>query len=353
MRRNQRTSVRLILLALVALAATAVAACGGDDDGGTTAAEPAAAGGSLTIYSGRSESLIAPLIETFSKETGIAVEVRYGDSAELSATIAEEGDASPADVFLSQDAGALGALGDEERLAPLPAETLALVDERFRDPDGRWVGVSGRARVIAYSTERQTEDALPDSVLDLVEPAFKGKVGIAPTNASFQAFVSGLRIALGDDAARAWLEGLKANGAKAYDNNDLAVEAIANGEVDMALVNHYYAYELKVERPDLPVANHFLAAGDPGALVNCAGVGIVAGTDATAPAERFAAWLLEAEAQAYFAEKTWEYPLIAGAAADPGLPPLAELQGPEISLGDLGAKLPSTLELIADVGLAS
>src|SRR5688500_10137954 len=138
--------MRAIAALAVLLAAGAVAGCGGNDEGS----------GPITVYSGREEELVAPLFEQFTEETGIDVEVRYGDSAELAATIAEEGDNSPADVFFAQDPGSLGAI--EEQLAQLPEETLERVDERFRDGDGRWVGTSGRARVIVYNTDELTED---------------------------------------------------------------------------------------------------------------------------------------------------------------------------------------------------
>ena len=144
-----------------------------------------------------------PLIDMFEEKTGITVDVRYGDSAELAATIAEEGGNSPADVFFSQDPGSLGAVDDE--LEQLPQETLDRVAERFRDAGGRWVGTSGRTRVLAYNTDALSEDQVPDSVFDLTDPAWKGKVGIAPTNASFQAFVTAMRLSAGEEKTKQWL----------------------------------------------------------------------------------------------------------------------------------------------------
>ena len=329
--------MKLFLAALAALAATvALAACGGSD-------------ADLTIYSGRNEQLVGRLLDRFEEQSGLKVDVRYGDSAELAATIAEEGDNSPADVFFSQDAGALGSV--EDRLAPMPAGIEAKVPERFRDPQGRWVGVSGRARVIAYSTERLEESEVPDSVFEVSGDKWKGRVGIAPPNASFQAFVSGMRLDVGDARTRDWLSAMADSGAKRYENNIQTVEAIDRGEIDLGLVNHYYLYELKRENPDLKVANHFARAGDPGALVNAAGAGILASSEHREAAGRFVRFLLGPEAQRYFARDTAEYPLVGGIARLPGLPPIDSVHGPKVELGDLGPKLRSTLKMLDEAGL--
>jgi iron(III) transport system substrate-binding protein len=329
--------MKALIASFAALAATVtLAACGGED-------------ADLTIYSGRNEQLVGRLLDSFEKESGLKVDVRYGDSAELAATIAEEGDNSPADVFFSQDAGALGSI--EDKLAPMPPAVEQMVPERFRDPQSRWVGVSGRARVIAYSTERLEESEVPDSVFDVTDEKWSGRVGIAPPNASFQAFVSAMRLDAGDDRTRTWLEDLAANDAKRYENNIQTVEAIDRGEIDLGLVNHYYLYELKRENPDLAVANHFARDGDPGALVNAAGAGVLRTSEHPEAARRFVRFLLGREAQTYFARDTAEYPLIPGIERLEGLPPIDSVVGPKIELGDLGAKLRSTLELLDEVGL--
>jgi iron(III) transport system substrate-binding protein len=325
----------IVLFAALAAALT-LAACGGSD-------------ADLTIYSGRNEELVGDLLDSFEDESGLEVDVRYGDSAELAATIAEEGDNSPADVFYSQDAGALGSI--EDRLAPLPQAVKRMVPERFRDPQGRWIGVSGRARVIAYSTERLEESEVPDSVFDVTDERWRGKVGIAPPNASFQAFVSALRLDAGDDRARQWLSDLAANDPRRYDNNIQTVEAIDRGEIDIGLVNHYYLYELKRENPGLAVDNHFARDGDPGALVNAAGAGVLRTSEHPDNAQRFVRFLLSREAQQYFARETAEYPLVDGVPRLADLPPLESVVGPGIELGDLGAKLRSTLEMLDQAGL--
>jgi iron(III) transport system substrate-binding protein len=317
-----------------------------------TASQPAESpSGSLTVYSGRSESLVGPLLERFEQETGIDVEVNYASTAELAATILEEGDASPADVFFGQDAGALGALAAEGLLAALPHETLDAVEARFRSPDGTWVGVSGRARVVAYDSRVHEDDDVPDEIAAFTDPAWKGKIGWAPTNASFQAFVTAFRVMAGDDAAKAWLEGIQANDPKVYDGNDAVLNAIAAGEIEVGFINHYYLMVALAEQGDsFPVRNHFLSGDDPGALVNVAGAGVLNTAANPAAAQAFVDYLLSEESQQYFATETQEYPLVAGVPANPELPPLAEIASPDIDLSDL-ADLEGTLRLIQEAGV--
>jgi iron(III) transport system substrate-binding protein len=310
--------------------------------------------GAITVYSGRTESLVGPIVARFTEVTGIPTIVDYGNTTAKAAQILEEGAASPADVFFSQDAGALEELASAGLLAPLAQETLRLVPEAYRAADGTWVGTSGRARVAAYSTERLTADQLPGSILDFTDPVWKGRLGWAPTNASLLSHVTAMRAALGEDATRAWLEGIKANDPVTYEGNAQAVEAIANGEIDVALVNHYYRWNLA--RPieeaggTFPVANHYFDAGDIGALVNVAGLGVLASSDQPTQAAAFVGFLLSGEAQAYFAESTSEYPLVADVPTMEGLVPLAELGEPPVGLGQL-EDLAGTLALMRDLGL--
>jgi iron(III) transport system substrate-binding protein len=314
-------------------------------------AEPAPLEGTLTVYSGRSESLVGPLVEQFEAATGVVLEVKYGDTAELAATILEEGDASPADVYFAQDAGALGAVAAEGRLAVLPSSVLDRVEARFRSPDGTWVGVSGRARVAAFDTRAVADPDLPDSILAFTDPVWKGKLGWAPTNGSFQAFVTAMRVIDGDAAARAWLEGIKANEPKVYEGNDAIIAALAAGEIEIGFVNHYYALRQAAEQgPNFPVANHFFTGGDPGALVNVAGAGVLTTSANPTAALAFVEFLVGDEAQQYFATETYEYPLVAGIEADDRLVPLDEIESPDIDLSDL-SDLQGTLDLLTEVGI--
>ena len=325
-----------------------LAGCGGNGASG-------GGDGKLTIYSGREEELVAPLIEQFQEETGIDAEVRYGDSAELAATIAEEGGNSPADVFFAQDPGSLGAVAREDQLAELPDELLERVDDRFRDPDGRWVGTSGRVRVIAYNTEELSKDEVPDSVDDLTDPKWKGKIGFPPTNASFQAFITAMRLTRGEEQTREWLEGVRANDPRTYEKNTPVVEAVAAGEIQLGLVNHYYLYLVKEEDPEAPVANRYLSGDDPGALVSVAGAGILSSADDEESAREFVDYLLSEDGQRFYTEEAEEaeYPLVDGVEAKEGLPPIEELQGPEVDLSKFGDELEKTLELLNEVGFTT
>jgi iron(III) transport system substrate-binding protein len=326
-------SRRLILLLATLLTSTAFAA------------------ETLTVYSGRNERLVGPLYKAFTEKTGIEVKVRYGETPQLAATLEEEGAKTPADVFVAQDAGALGALAKAGRLQPLPKDLLAKVDARFRSTEGTWVGLSGRARVVAYNTAKVKPEALPTSILGFTDPAWKGRIGWAPTNGSFQAFVTALRLLKGDATAKQWLEGIKANAPRTYKNNAAIVEALGRGEIDVGFVNHYYLYAAKKDKGEaLPVANHFVAAGDPGALVNVAGAGVLKGTKKAEAAQKLISFLLDAQAQKHFATETFEYPLVPGVEAAAALPPLSKVGSPDLDLSKL-EDLRGTLKLLQETGV--
>ncbi len=341
----------------VALAFAAVgvlaASCGSDDAG--TAETPASseastASGTITIYSGRSEDLVKPILDQFTEATGINVEFRGGSSGELAAQLLTEGDASPADLFFSQDAGALGAVEKAGLFATLPENLLAIVPDAYRSDGGSWIGTSGRVRVIVYNPDLAPDP--PTSIDKLLEPQWKGQIGFAPTNASWQSFVTGLRVLRGDDAARLWLEAFAAQDPVPYEGNGAVRDAVNGGDVALGLVNHYYVYEkLAAEGADaVVVENQFLAPGDPGGLVNVAGVGILSTSHNVDAAEALVEYLLSEAGQTYFAEETYEYPLRAGIPTAEGLPTLESLDPPAIDLADLDT-IEETQELLSDVGL--
>lgn len=339
-----------VLPALFVLAALFVA-CQPITPGVSQATPSTDDAGALIIYSGRSENLVAPLIERFATETGIRVEVRYGDTAEMAATILEEGSNSPADVFFGQDAGALGAMAKAGRLQTLPDALLERVPAQFRSADGGWVGISGRARVLAYNSNLVSPDELPQDVWDLTGEQWRGKVGWAPTNGSFQAFVTALRVLEGDERAAEWLQAMIANDVQPYPNNTAIVDATASGEISAGLVNHYYLYRFLAEQGDnFPARNYFFPSGGAGAMINIAGVGIVDTARNVDAALRFVEYLASPEAQQYFAEETNEYPLSDASIPLPAdLPPLIAVQAPSLDLSDLD-DLQGTLQMLQEVG---
>jgi iron(III) transport system substrate-binding protein len=306
--------------------------------------------GALTVYSGRSESLVGGLIEKIEAATGVTLNIRYGNTAELAAQILEEGDNTPAGLYFGQDAGALGALAKEGRFAVLPESLLEKVEPRFRSPDGLWIGLSGRARVLVYNPAATDPATLPASILDLPSADLGGPIGWAPTNASFQSFITALRITQGEDAARSWLEGIIATDPVIFDGNAPQVEAVANQEIAVGIVNHYYLHQARKENPEISAENYFFPNGDIGSMINVAGVGVIAGSDQEGDALAVTEYLLSEEAQHYFAEETSEYPLAAGVPAIADLKPLNELESPDIDLSDLD-DLAGTLTLLTELNL--
>ncbi|MGB3375117.1 MAG: extracellular solute-binding protein [Microbacterium sp.] len=308
--------------------------------------------GEFTLYSGRNETLIQPLIERFEASTQISVDVRYGNTAELGALLLEEGDRTPAQVFLSQDAGALGALANAGLFAHLPSETTEQVAAGFTSTDGTWVGVTGRARVIVYDGEALAADRVPESVDAFTDPEWAGRFGIAPTNASFQAFVTAYRVLRGEDAADAWVAGIAANRPQIFANNGAVLTAVNDGVVATGLINHYYWYQLAAEigADTMRAQLAYPQPGDPGSIVNVTGAGLLVGAVGDADALEFIEFLVSAEAQQYFVDETFEYPLVDGVAAPEGLPPLADLSNPDLDLADLD-DLAVTQDLLAKHGL--
>ena len=306
----------------------------------------------LTIYSGRNESLIGPLLEQFTEDTGIAVKVLYGGTSAVANQILTEGQNSPADVFIAQDGGALGALASEDMLKELPQDILArVIDPMFVSPDGVWVGLSGRARVLVYNPELLEENGLelPQSILDLTGADWNGMVGWAPTNASFVSNVTAMRVLLGDEATVQWLEDMIANGVHSYPKNTPIVQAVIQEEIVVGLVNHYYLFRFLAEDPGITATLHFFSGGDAGSLVNVAGAAILKTSDQPELASQLIEYMLSDSAQEYFVTKTYEYPLVEAVEPLVDLPALADIETPEIDLSDLD-DLQSTLEMIEDSG---
>lgn len=323
------------LAVAILIVASACASDGGDAEG------------PLTIYSGRSEELVQPLIDDFEEATGIEVEVRYAGSTDLAATLLQEGDATNADVFYAQDPASLGSVAS--MMAELPGDTLEQVDPRFADRDGRWIGTSGRVRAFIHNTATSME--LPESIDDVTDARWAGRLGVAPTNGSFLAFVAAMILERGEDATLDWLEALAANDPQDFPGNSPIVAAADAGEIDGGLVNHYYVFRLRAEGAGENAENWFFPSGGVGNLVMPAGVGIIENTDMAESAQEFVEFLLSPEAQEYFATETFEYPLIDSVQPVEGLPRLSEIDAPDVDLSALPELLDDATRLVTEAGL--
>lgn len=344
------------------IVATLVACAAPDGEGEATAvanndttSETDVEAGKLVIYSGRSESLVQPIIDQFAAATRIDVEVRYGSTSEMAGLILEEGKNSPADVFYAQDPGGVGAVADAGLFRTLPDEILAQVPARFASPEGNWVGISGRVRVVVYNTDEIDDPVaqLPDDLMGFTEPEWNGRIGWAPTNGSFQAMVTAMRSVWGEGQTRAWLQGIQANNPVVYSGNTPIVEAVGKGEVTVGFVNHYYLYRFLTEEGEAFAArNYFLPSGGPGSLIMVSGAGVLNTAENAENALRFVEFLLSVPGQQYFASQTFEYPVIEGVNTVAQLPPLAELDAValEIELGDL-TDLAGTQEMLIELGI--
>jgi iron(III) transport system substrate-binding protein len=334
-------------LALLSLAL--IPGCGFEADGGAGGPqEPEEEG--ITLYSGRIAAAIGGAIDPFEAETDRDVQARYAGSADLAATLIEEGDASPADVFFAQESPALGAVTERDLLMKLPHDILERVPPEYRDDEGRWVGVTGRARVIAYNEEAVESSELPASPLKLTDPRWRGRVGWAPLTGSLQEYVTAVRLRYGDEAARDWLEGMVENETVAYPNHVAMRDAVAAGEIDLALINHYYVAQAQAqEGEDYPVGVHFPPKG-LGSLILVTGAGVLESTDRREEALDFVRSLVDDPAQEYFTSSSKEYPLAEGVERDPALPlPLERVPAPTGDITNL-EELQRSVQLMQETG---
>ncbi len=355
-----RGNRHVVPAALIAILAITVMACGSNPVAPVevtrevevtrlvTETAPRQDPGKLIIYSGRSESLVDPIIQQFKGTSGIDVQVKYAKTGQLAATLLEEGNNSPADVFYAQDPGGLAAVSG--MMSTLPADIIELTPEWARSSAGHWVGITGRARVVVYGTDRLTEADLPNDLWGFTEPRWKGRVGWAPTNGSFQAMVTALRVGWGEARTEEWLRAMLANDVRVYPKNTPQVAAAASGEIDVGLVNHYYLHRfLAEEGEDFAARNAHLRTGGPGAIVLVSGAGILNTADNPENADKFIRFLLSKVGQQYFAGSTFEYPLVDGVRPSTLLTPLANIAQPDITLADL-SDLAGTQALLQKVG---
>ena len=335
---SARNGIHYCGVLVVALFAVLPSACDSDNDAG-----------SLTVYSGRSDALVAPLIERFGDATGIDIQVKYASTPQLAATLLEEGENTPADVFFAQDPGGLGAVSG--LLAPLPENVLQMVPRWAASPTGVWVGVSGRARTVVYNTESLTPVDLPVDLTGFADPKWKSRIGWAPTNASFQTMITAMRSIWSEEKTVQWLKDIQANDPKVYPKNTPIVAAAAAGEIDIGLVNHYYLHRFLAEEGEsFGARNYHPPAGGPGAIVMVSGAGILSASDNKDNAQKFVDFLLSEESQRYFVEVTFEYPLAAGIPVAEGVTPLAEVNNPDLSSAAL-SDLEGTQKLLREAGV--
>lgn len=305
----------------------------------------------LVIYCGRKEKLVGPVIAAFQeKHPELNVQVKYAGTAQLAAALMEEGGMSPADVFLAQDASTLAVLEAKGLFEQLPADLTAKIGKEYRSKGGKWLGIAARSRVLAYNKEKLAPADLPKDLAELTKAKWKGRVGWAPENASFQSFVAAMLQLRGPEKTKSWLKAMQANAPKGFPSNTPAVMAISRGEIDVALTNHYYLYRLKKEYGDtFPVANHFFNQGDAASMVNVAGAGILKTSNHPMAANAFVGYLVSQEGQAQFAKQNHEFPLASGVESPPGLPTIQDLKTPDIDLAGLD-DLKQTIAILRETG---
>jgi iron(III) transport system substrate-binding protein len=327
---------KTIVLSLVtALAATG---CSGDD------------GPSIVVYNAQHEQLLEEIAPLFTEETGIEVELRNGDDAELSAQLIQEGDASPADVFLTENSPAMSAVEQEGLFAPLDAAATDPIPTQFRPESGLWTGFVARSTVLVYNPELVSEDELPASILDLAEPEYAGMVSFSPTGADFQAIVAAVLDLEGEDATRDWLAGLKSNGT-VYDGNNVVLEAVNAGESAIGIEYHYYWYRDQAESGENSDNSelYFFGDQDPGAFLSISGAGILKSSDNPEQAQQFVEFLTSEEGQQALADSyALEYPLNPAVSLEPPVKPLSELEPPTVAVSDLDGE--TVIDLMTEAG---
>ena len=312
---------------------------------GTAACSSSGESDELLVYSAQHESLTKEWIEAFTAETGIPVTYRQGGDTEMGNQLVAEGDASPADVFLTENSPAMAAVERAGLFADISPEVVAQVPAQYRPASNKWTGVAARATVFAYNTDMLTPEQLPASVLDLQQPEWQGRWGAPPAKADFQAIVAALLELEGPEVTQQWLEGMKAN-AKIYDNNITTLKAVNSGEVAGGIIYHYYWFRDQAETKEISgnTQLHYFRNEDPGAFVSISGAGVLASSDKQDQAQQFLQFVTGKAGQDVLRTGTsFEYPVASGVAANPALPPLAELQAPAVNPSDLDAQAVSDM----------
>jgi iron(III) transport system substrate-binding protein len=329
-------------LVATALAATALTACSGSGSGSD---EP-----SLVVYNAQHEELIDAVAASFTKATGIRVQLRNGSDLELANQLVQEGDASPADVFLTENSPAMTLVDGHHLFAPLEPRTLRAIPAQYRPDDGDWTGFAARSTVLVYNTAKVKPAELPESLLELAEPQWKGRISFSPTGADFQAIVSAVLATSGKQATRTWLAGLKRNGT-VYDGNNVVLQSVNSGKSDAGVIYHYYWYRDQEESGENSDHSklHFFRDRDPGAFLSASGAGVLKSSDEPADAQAFVRYLTGKAGQQVIADSyALEYPLNPAVPLRRGVKPLADLAPPRVDVSDLNS--PQVVDLMTEAG---
>ncbi len=314
-------------------------------------AAPAADDAGIVVYNAQHATLTKEWAEGFTRDTGIKVTIRKGSDTELANQLVQEGRASPADVFLTENSPAMVIVDNAGLFAPLDAATLAQVQPAFRPAHGRWVGIAARSTVFVYNKGKLAQAALPKSLLDLAKPEWKGRWGASPSGADFQAIVGALLALEGEAATRAWLKAMKENSV-AFRGNGNVMKAVNAGQIDGGVIYHYYWFgdQARTGENSGNTALHFFRNRDPGAFVSISGGGVLASSKHPAEAQAFLRWVTGKGGQAVLRTgDAFEYAVGVGAASHPRLVPLAELDAPVVDASRLDHR--KVVELMTEAGL--
>ena len=323
--------------ALLVLTAPLLAACSSDDPG-------------LVVYNAQHEELIDAVAKAFTKKTGIEVELRNGSDLELANQLVEEGDASPADVFLTENSPAMTLVDSKQMLSPLDTKTLDMVPDQYRPDDGEWTGFAARSTVLVYNTDQVGTDELPASIMDLAKPGWKDRISFSPTGADFQAIVSAVLATQGEQATKDWLAGLKRNGT-VYDGNNVVLESVNSGEKPAGVIYHYYWYRDQEESGENSDSSrlHFFGNQDPGAFVSVSAAGVLESSDDASDSQKFVNYLASTEGQQVIADSyALEYTLNPDVQLGRAVKPLSELDPPDVDVSDLNG--PQVVTLMQEAG---
>lgn len=305
----------------------------------------------IVVYNAQHENLVQSWVDGFTKETGIKVTLRNGGDSELGNQLVQEGSASPADVFLTENSPAMVLVDNAKLFAPLDAATLAQVAPAYRPDHGRWIGIAARSTVFVYNPAKLNESQLPQSLMDLAKPEWKGRWAASPSGADFQAIVSAVLALKGEKATLDWLKAMKTNFV-AYKGNSTVMKAVNAGQIDGGVIYHYYRFvdQAKTGENSKNTQLHYFKHQDPGAFVSISGGGVLASSKHQQQAQAFMKWVTGKSGQDILrTNNAFEYAVGNNAASNPKLVPLKELDAPKVEPSSLNSK--KVIDLMTEAGL--